>query len=126
IAGGRDAWKVAQRLKAQHVPVILRVAFGEPNPDRERNWPERVKDQKRKDDYAEATCALVLHKTGVPFALSAAGQAGDRPWDKFRENVRKAISYGLPTDVALAALTTVPAEFFGAKRHLGIIEAGRP
>jgi imidazolonepropionase-like amidohydrolase len=126
IAGGRDAWKVAPRLKAQRVPVILRVAVSEPNPDRERNWPDRVKDQKRKDEHAEATCAHVLYKTGVPFALSAAGQAGDRPWDKFRENVRKSISSGLPPDAALAALTTVSAEVFGAERQLGVIEAGRP
>src|SRR5262249_49305554 len=40
ILGGRDAWKVKDRLKATDTPVILRLNFTEPD-DREKQLPAR-------------------------------------------------------------------------------------
>src|SRR5581483_3593682 len=48
IYGGRDAWKLSDRLKAERVPVILRVNFTEPNEERESDLPRRVKDERRR------------------------------------------------------------------------------
>ena len=45
--------------------------------------------------------AAVLHEGGVPFAFSTQGQTGDKPWEKFRDNLRKAIADGLSPDAAL-------------------------
>src|SRR5262249_14221077 len=48
IVGGRDAWKLADRLKAEQVPVILRIDFGDPDAERERDLPRRVQDERRR------------------------------------------------------------------------------
>src|SRR5262249_47820556 len=53
ICGGRDAWKVADQLKAKQVPVLLRINFSEPNGDREKDWPQRIKDDERRKEAAE-------------------------------------------------------------------------
>ncbi len=66
-----------------------------------------------------------------PRRLTAAGLAYSFSTAKLRRkgdflgNVRKAILHGLPTDTALAALTTQPATLLGVGDQLGTIEAGK-
>jgi imidazolonepropionase-like amidohydrolase len=126
IFGGRDAWKVAATLKSRNVPVILRLVFEEPNQDREKDLPQRVRDDRRYKERQEQLNALALYKAGVKFSFSTAGQTSDKPWDKFHDNLVKAIALGLPADAALAALTTDAAEILGVASQLGRIEKGRP
>ncbi len=63
-----------------------------------------------------------LARAGVSFSLTTA-KLRDRP--QFTANLRKAIRCGLTEDEALAALTTVPAEFLGVTSQVGTIEAGK-
>ncbi|MCA9751577.1 MAG: amidohydrolase family protein, partial [Gemmatimonadetes bacterium] len=63
-----------------------------------------------------------VNAAGVSFAVSTQG-LDDRA-DVF-ERLREAIRYGLPADVALAALTTRPAELLGLASRLGTIEPGK-
>jgi imidazolonepropionase-like amidohydrolase len=126
ILGGRDASKVADRLKAEQVPIILRVDFAEPDQEREKDLPRRIRDEHRRLRGEEVATARRLHEAGVRFAFSTGGLSGDRPWEKFQTNLRNAIDAGLPADAALAALTTVPAALLGAEGQLGRIAAGRP
>src|SRR5262249_3932340 len=56
---------------------------------------------------------------------SAQGQSGDKPAEKFRENLRKVIAEGLPADAALAALTTDAARILGVDKQLGTVAAGK-
>ena len=58
-------------------------------------------------------------------APAAIGQPGDKPWDKFRENLRKVIGEGLPADAALRALTIDAARILGAEKQLGTVEKGK-
>ncbi len=44
--------------------------------------------------------------------------------DEFLKNVRKAVRHGLKSDVALAALTTRPAEYVGLADQVGKVAAG--
>src|SRR5207244_9568478 len=83
-----------------------------------------IEDQQRqmKDDVRNAA---VLQQAGVVLAFSTGGQPGDKPWDKFRENLRKAIAEGLSPDAALAALTTNPAKILGVEKQLGTVTAGK-
>ncbi len=67
------------------------------------------------------TNAATLEKAGVRFALTM-HQLDDKA--KFWPNVRTAIQYGLSTEKALAALTTVPAEIAGMGAQLGKIANG--
>jgi imidazolonepropionase-like amidohydrolase len=178
IYGGRDAWKVADRLKAMNVPVVLRLNFttqpagrggrrrgfaapapGTPTPgqqpgtpgtqgrrrgqqqaepavppaggppaepEQEQDLPQRVKDDQQRQLKEEMHNAAVLHDKGVLFAFSSEGITGDRPADKFRENLRKAITEGgLSADAALRALTSDAARVLGVERQLGTLAPGK-
>ena len=63
-----------------------------------------------------------LAAAGVEFALTASGTRN--PAD-FLTNVRSAVARGLSRDVALAALTTVPARYMGITRTHGSLEVGK-
>ena len=115
-------WEIAERLARTGRPLIVSVAF----PDK----PE-VKDDDEaleigRDDmrrYLEAaTGPARLDAAGVRFALSLRGLKN--PAD-FPKQMRKLIEAGLREDVALAALTTVPAELLGIERVAGTLERGK-
>ena len=120
IVGGRHAWKVADRLAAEKVPVILRLNFTAA-PERETDLPVRVREDREALRQQEVACAAALHKAGVKFAFTTQGL----PVTRFRENVRKAIAAGLPADAALAALTRDAADILGVAPQVGRITKGR-
>ena len=63
-----------------------------------------------------------LAKAGVEFAFTTDGL--ENP-EQFLQRVRQAVARGLNADVALAALTTVPAKFYGAESQIGSVETGK-
>jgi N-acetylglucosamine-6-phosphate deacetylase len=63
-----------------------------------------------------------LHAAGVRFALCSAELSN---LQDFLPRVRMAVERGLPADVALAALTTTPAEMFGIQQRFGTIAPGK-
>jgi competence ComEA-like helix-hairpin-helix protein len=106
--------------------VILRINFAEPQlQEREQPLPKRVQEDRKWRFQQEVNNAAELHKHGIAFAFSTQGQPGDRPWDKFRENLRKAIAAGLPPEAASRALTTDAARILGVEKQLGTIAAGK-
>jgi imidazolonepropionase-like amidohydrolase len=133
IVGGREAWKVADRLKAQNVPVVLRVDLPDepkvPSKDEyrkkkaeEREEPLAVLED-RKARWAErAANASKLAKAGVTFAFATDGVTRI---DTFHAQVRKLIAAGLPADAAVAALTREAAAIVGLSKRLGTIEPGK-
>ena len=60
-----------------------------------------------------------LAKKGISFTITSSGSGKD-----FFKNLHKAVAAGLSKDVALAALTTTPAEWIGMKDKLGVIKPG--
>jgi hypothetical protein len=108
IAGGAEAWLVANELAAAGVPVIL---------DALQDLPSDFDRLGSRLDNAK-----LLHDAGVPIAFS---------WDE-SFNVRKnrqlagsAVAHGLPWEAALAAITSVPADIFGIGAAHGRIEKGQ-
>jgi imidazolonepropionase-like amidohydrolase len=91
----------------------------------ERDLPKRAKEDQQRREKEEIRNAGVLQKEGILFALSTQGLSGDKPWDKFRENLRKAIAEGLAPDAALKALTVDAAHILGVDKQLGTIEKGK-
>ena len=121
IVGGRQAWKVADRLKAEKVPLLLRLDFTTAS-ERESDLPVRVREDHERLRQLEVSCASVLHKAGVKFGFTTQGLATA---DRFRENVRKVIAAGLPANAALAALTFDAAEIVGVSQQIGKLTKGR-
>ncbi len=125
IVGGKDAWKAVDRLKADGVPVVLRLDFAQPG-EREGELAVRVREDLERKRQESVGTAAALHKAGVKFAFSTAGLAGDKGPETFRAAVRKVIAAGLPADAALAALTTGAAELLGVGPQLGKVAVNRP
>ena len=65
--------------------------------------------------------AANLHEASLPFGFTTMDV---KPAD-IHKNLRKMVEHGLPTDAALAGLTTVPAETFGLSRSMGTVDAGK-
>ncbi len=120
IAGGREADRVADRLKASNTPVLLSLNFPKrtvaPNPEADPEPLETLRNR-----VAALKTAANLAKAGVTFAFQSGGAA---PADAV-SNVSKAIQNGLPAEVALRALTLGGAELLGIADRAGSIENGK-
>ena len=133
IVGGRESGKVADRLKAKRVPVVLRIDFpDEPKapteadyrakPESERTEPLRTLNDRASRWKERAGTAAALSKAGVKFAFASDGITKA---ETFPAQVRKTIAAGLSRDAALDALTRRAAEIAGVDRRLGTIEVGK-
>jgi imidazolonepropionase-like amidohydrolase len=109
IAGGREAWKVADLLARKRVPVIYGPVY---------QLPYREEDPY---DTPYAAPAL-LHRAGVPlcFQSTEAAMARDLPYQ-----VGIACAYGLPREAGLRALTLDAARILGAGEVMGSLEVGK-
>lgn len=120
IAGGQEAWKVADRLKAQNVPVLLslnfpkRTASASPEAD-----PESLEILRFRAETPKT--AAKLAQAGVAFAF----QSGGGNTNDFFNNAVKSVENGLPKDVALRAMTLNAAQILGISDRLGSIETGK-
>ncbi len=66
--------------------------------------------------------AAELQKLGLTFALTSLGLSDA---STFQKNIQQAIKAGLPAEMALQALTVVPAKILGVDSFMGTIEAGK-
>jgi len=110
IRGGRDAIHVADRLKAENIPVILTSTLDAP--------------QRTYEGYDGGYNAPAqLYAAGVRFAI-AGGSGGlytyRLPWE-----AGVAVAFGLPEEEALKAVTINAAEFMGIADQVGSLEVGK-
>lgn len=108
IAGGEEAWAVAEELAAADVPVLLDALV---------NLPATFDALGARLDNA-----ALLHRAGVRIAFTQFGQSHNAR--KIRQLAGNAVAHGLPHDAALAALTAQPAEIFGLGARRGRITPG--
>ncbi|HEX8292979.1 MAG TPA: amidohydrolase family protein, partial [Pyrinomonadaceae bacterium] len=121
INGGLEADRLAARLKAANVPVLLslnfprRAAAASPDADPEplRVLRERVEAPRTAGRLAAA---------GVRFAFQSGGMTA---MNDYLANAARAVEAGLPRDEAVRALTLRPAEILGVSNQLGTIEVGK-
>lgn len=121
VAGGADSWKVADRLKASDVPVLLSLNFprrtSPASPDAD---PEPTRLLRERAEAPKAAARLA--QAGVRFAFQSGGLAN---MSDFLANAAKAVEQGLARDEAIRAMTIRPAEIFGVADRLGTIEVGK-
>lgn len=113
IAGGRDAWIVAETLAAEKVPVIYDQIFTQPFRDTDLyDLPFRAPS--------------ILQKAGVKVAFSH-GLSGMQATTvrNLPYGAAQAMAYGLPEMEALKGLTLYPAQILGVADRLGSIESGK-
>lgn len=120
IAGGEEAWKLADRLKRENVPVIVSLNFPRPPQNRAADAdPEPIRVLQARVDAPRNPGRLAAAGVRVAFASNGLGM------NDFLANVQKAVATGMSRDQALRALTLAPAELFGVADRLGSIEVGK-
>jgi imidazolonepropionase-like amidohydrolase len=121
IGGGQEAWKVADRLKALDVPVLLslnfpkRTAAASPDAD-----PDSMDLLRFRAETPKA--AARLQQAGVKFAFQSGGATA---LADFFTNAGKTVENGLSRDAAIRSMTLGSAEILGVADRLGSIETGK-
>jgi imidazolonepropionase-like amidohydrolase len=114
ITGAAEAWMVADKLAAAHVPVLTGAM---------NNIPSTFSSLGTRQENAG-----LLRRAGVTVAII--GNAGGGDEDAFNvRNVRyeagNAVAYGMNRDDALRAITLTPAELFGVADRVGSLQQGK-
>jgi imidazolonepropionase-like amidohydrolase len=113
VAGGAEAWMVADRLAAAKVPVLTGAMD---------NIPETFASLGQRQENAG-----LLAKAGV--AVSIIGNSESEELGFNVRNVRfeagNAVAYGMEWNAALRAVTLGPAETFGVADRVGSLAAGK-
>jgi imidazolonepropionase-like amidohydrolase len=121
IAGGQEAWKVAPRLKAQDVPVLLSLNFPKRTAAASaESDPESLEILRLRAETPKGAGRLA--QAGVRFAFESDGakSIGD-----FFTNAGIAVQNGLNREAAVRAMTLGSAEILGISGQLGSIEPGK-
>jgi len=113
IAGGAESWKMADKLAAANVPVIVGSMI---------NIPQSFATLGARQE----TPAL-LHRAGVKVVLIANGSGGEEVFNvrNLKYDAGVAVAYGLAWDDALRAITLTPAEVLGVANRVGSLQPGR-
>lgn len=144
ILGGKEAYKVVDRLKAGRIPVIVSLDWEDKpelapkknekspptyttvswTPDFEKDFYEPLAVRRaRIAEWEESVNNLrTLSDAGVPVAIAT---RDNKDAKEFWKRAREAIELGLPPDQLLAALTTGPASIYGVSDQLGRVGPGR-
>ncbi len=110
IMGGGDAWKVADGLKKNNIPVVYTNIF---------NLPAR--DDDPYDYFYEGPSKL--QKAGVKFAISTGDDGANVRDLPYQSGIAGA--FGLGRDEALKSVTLYPAQILGISDKYGSIEVGK-
>lgn len=110
LVGGQEAWKAADVLKANNIPVIYTNIY---------NLPVREDDPY--DFLFEGPSKL--QQAGVKFAVST-GDPGAENRD-LPYHAGLAGAYGLSKEEALKSVTLYPAQILGVDNMMGSIEVGK-
>ena len=121
IATGQE-WRRPDLIKQIEAPMIVPVNFPEiPKLPEDDDWEAVSLDLLRNWDWAPETPAL-LASQGHQLALTLYSLNDQK---KFREKLKQAIDRGLTKQIAIAALTTVPAELCGMSESMGTLARGK-
>jgi imidazolonepropionase-like amidohydrolase len=107
LAGAQEAWEVAGDIAAAGVGVLVQPLDDIPSYDALGVRYEN---------------AAILARAGVKVALLETDTHNSR---NLRQQAGNAVSYGLPWDQALRAITLTPAEVFGVSDRYGSLEVGK-
>lgn len=110
ISGGGDAWKVADQLKKNNIPVIFTNIYNLP-----------AQDDDPYDYFYEGPSKL--QKAGVKFAVSTGNDGSEVRDLPYQAGIAGA--FGLGKEEALKSVTIYPAQILGIADRYGSIETGK-
>jgi len=101
ISGGQEAWIVREELVASGTPVVINALD---------NLPGSFDGLGARLDNA-----ALLHEAGITVLFTSGETHNAR---KLRQVAGNAVANGLPYEVAIEAMTSLPAEIFGGKPRM--------
>lgn len=113
IGGGAEAWMMASKLAAAHIPVLTGAM---------NNIPGGFASLGQRQENAG-----LLSKAGVKVGLVGNAGGGDEEAFNVRnikQEAGNAVAYGMTWDDALKAVTIWPAEIFGVADRVGSLSPG--
>ncbi len=110
FSGVEEGWMIADKIAAAKIPVIIDPYLNLPN--------SFEKIASRIDN------ATLLHKAGVELIIANLNFTGSHNAYVIRQSAGNAVTHGLPWDIALAAITSMPGKWFGVANQYGTLEAG--
>jgi imidazolonepropionase-like amidohydrolase len=114
IGSGAEAWMIADKLAAAHIPVLTGAM---------NNIPAGFAALGQRQENA-----ALLKKAGVEVALVGNAGGGDEEAFNVRnlkQEAGNAVAYGMSWNDALRAVTLAPAEIFGVADRVGSLQPGR-
>jgi imidazolonepropionase-like amidohydrolase len=113
IGGGAEAWMVADKLAAAHVPVLTGAMNNIPG-----SFATLGQNQEN---------AGLLRRAGVQVVVTGNGPGDEETFNvrNIKQEAGNAVAYGMSWDDALRAITLTPAEVFGVADRIGSLQAGR-
>ena len=120
--GSGNEYAIANELKSKGIKLVLPLVFPEAYEVNDPYLAREIPLSDLKHWETAPSNAMLLKKEGLDIAFTSFGLKNA---DQFWTAVRKVISRGLsPTD-AMAALTTVPANWLGLSAQVGTLETGK-
>ncbi|MDP4595452.1 MAG: amidohydrolase family protein [Crocinitomicaceae bacterium] len=118
--GSGNEYAIASELKGFKIvlPLVFPAAYEVNDPYLAREIP--MSDLKHWE--SAPSNAMLLKKEGLDIALTSYGL---KSADQFWAALRKAMARGLSATDAMAALTTVPANWMGLAAQVGTLESGK-
>ncbi|MFN2399454.1 MAG: amidohydrolase family protein [Gemmatimonadaceae bacterium] len=111
IAGGAEAWMVAEKLAAAKVPVLTGAL---------NNIPGSFSSLGQRQENA-----AILRRAGVEVVLIGNGNDPEAfNVRNIKQDAGNAVAYGLSWDEALRAVTLAPAQVFGVDAEVGALKPG--
>jgi imidazolonepropionase-like amidohydrolase len=121
IKGNGDEYQRISEIKATGNKLIIPLNFPKPYEVSNPLDALRINLADLKHWEMAPANAAKLHQSNIPFALTMQGCSDAK---SFIQNLQKSVLYGLNPDAAIAALTTIPAEWLGMNQQIGSIEKG--
>ena len=118
IVGNGKEFERLDAIKATNATYIVPLDFPKPF-DVEDPYMASYASLGDMKEWNQAPANLkMMTDKGIPFTLTAFETK------EFKDNLLKAVEYGLDKEKALAALTTVPAKVIGKENQLGTLKEG--
>ncbi len=118
IVGTGKEFERLDAIKSTNATYIVPVDFPQPF-DVEDPYMASYSSLGDMKEWNQAPANLkMMADKGIPFTLTSYDTK------EFKENLLKAVAYGLDREKALAALTTVPAKILGQEDQLGTLKEG--
>tara|TARA_R110002012_G_scaffold237719_3_gene411457 strand:+ start:10265 stop:13291 length:3027 start_codon:yes stop_codon:yes gene_type:complete len=123
IKGGGDEYQRIEEVKQMNAPLVIPLNFPNTFDVSDPHLMPKISLADLKHWELAPYNPARLEEKNIQFAITS--HPLDSRTTNFLKNLRKSVAYGLSTEKALAALTTVPASLLKVAGRVGTLEKGK-